>query len=74
MTDWQPIETAPKDGTPIRLWSRLGEFEWRSREGYWNGGWRKRWETLSIHGRSLALNPTHWQPLHAPTVRTPDGE
>lgn len=72
---WQPIETAPMDGTPILLYKpnekRMGQY---IVAGYWNELW------LSCGGRGLAYfshldqrdygHPTHWQPLPEP----PDAE
>lgn len=74
---WQPIETAPKDGTPILAWNekygaretrwelyREGSlaFSW-SQEGKGpDGAWR--WaEPQNNWGSSWA--PTHWMPLPA---------
>lgn len=60
---WLPIESAPRDGTPI-----LGWFEnpfWPSAPGvlYWidhnGGGW-----THYANGK-----PTHWQPLPPPPAK-----
>lgn len=60
MNDWQPIETAPKDGTRVLVNShwmdatgkRLGVeiAHWRE-EGYW---------------QCLERQPTHWMPLPDP--------
>lgn len=80
MTDWQPIETAPKDGTAVLVTSagfgmlvRVGCFvpvnlrrEVDPKEEAW-------WMTLS-NGRLDALaapvvtgmRPTYWQPLPDP--------
>lgn len=63
-SDWQPIETAPRDGTAVDLWwvnRRLTDCRWSSVE-YSTGvpwGWMN-----AIHGR--IIRATHWMPLPAP--------
>lgn len=56
MSDWQPIETAPKDGTVIDLWSR--DFG-RLTDEWWD-----------IEDQCWALSgiarPTHWMPIPEP--------
>ena len=60
MSDWQPIETAPKDGTKILAW----EFDdytiawWGVSTGGWYG-WMFSDDWIRCY-------PTHWQPLPAP--------
>lgn len=61
---WQPIETAPKDGTEVDLWC--------GRERYTDCQWQKKeWcEWRYDDFDSLALLPvdipaTHWMPLPA---------
>lgn len=50
---WQPIESAPKDGTRLMLWdSRAGGY---AVTGAWVAGSADDHETI-----------THWQPLPAP--------
>lgn len=57
--EWQPIETAPKDGTEILLYRRgVSQGKWRvgmlNGQCAWGGdGWfYPRWD-----------QPTHWMPL-----------
>ena len=54
-TRWQPIATAPKDGTPLLVYDRdcgvlQGYFD--STDGHWYGG--------------IWIQPTHWMPLPSP--------
>ena len=62
---WQPIETAPRDGTEILAWDGIGmKFAWRY-EGRW---------IYDIDMESPYLtpwHPTHWQPLPSPPPITP---
>lgn len=55
---WQPIESAPKDGTRVLL-SKLGAMHTAF---YRNGGW----ECGNLH---YFNSPTHWMPLPAPPVQ-----
>ena len=63
---WQPIETAPKDGTHILviIEDAVVEAWWDENEGY-----RSEWSTpsLSSHGCGCCSGnndePTHWMPL-----------
>lgn len=78
-TGWQPISTAPKDGTMCLLW---GEAERGDTVAFWAcGQWRefgdgsKGWIGQSFHSTEknswtslLGENPTHWMPLPAPPV------
>ena len=69
--DWQPIETAPKDGTPVVVFApttRAGTIRTNMRtitvayldRFYW-------W--CSVDGKH-SLKPTHWMPLPPPPSDT----
>ena len=64
--EWQPIETASKDGAPVLGWSP----EWGMRQPELIG-WldsfryeRAGWYTLDHH--RFTKQPTHWMPLPDP--------
>lgn len=78
MMQWQPIETAPKDGTKIIGWNAefgarqtkmnfyglgsIGYAEWERGEGTKESGWD--W-TEPKNNWGFSWNPTHWMPLPA---------
>ena len=57
--EWQPIETAPKDGTPVLAWlvNPSGDEYITVIKANRSGGWD--W-------RSIYFEPTHWMPLPEP--------
>jgi hypothetical protein len=73
--DWQPIETAPRDGTKVLLWVHddyvLGYFEtakeWKNSETGFNA-----WTTGPVTqggydcGFERIGQPTHWAALRPP--------
>ena len=69
MSDWQPIETAPKDGTFILVATASGIVgeAWR----YADDG-RHYWaqEHPSDYANNGPLTATHWMPLPAPPVQS----
>lgn len=69
--EWQPIETAPKDGTPIIVGNSAGPWVARYcavfQSGYrpenpWQCMMLNRWH-MPRHASSV---PTHWMPLPEP--------
>lgn len=67
--NWQPIETAPKDGTRVLGWD--GESGWYSCEfEKLEGAWVA--VPFSISGWDPHhVSPTHWMPLPEPPDDTP---
>lgn len=69
MSDWQPISTAPKDGTVIQVWHAIHgcpvSVMWKE-EGFRFRGeilhWIERTYTSSWPERAF----THWMPLPQP--------
>ncbi len=72
--EWQPIETAPKDGTKIDVllwgWGRLSDIAWEELEGFgppypeetWCDGFGNPCWTPMEGPKSI----THWRPINAP--------
>jgi hypothetical protein len=60
MTDWQPIATAPKDGTVVRLLCSTGGANSKPFERIGQyldlGAWRE------VGKNNGLLMPTHWAP------------
>jgi hypothetical protein len=62
VTGWQPIETAPKDGSEFLAFGPQGICV-----TIWDASWRA---FFSVPGR-WGLRPTHWQPLPEPPSSLP---
>lgn len=59
--NWQPIETAPKDGSQILLYGRVDSDRAFRHIGFWSERWND-WLDMTM---SFSV-PTHWMPLPAP--------
>lgn len=72
MSAWQPIETAPKDGTNIDLWAKQWRvqddgFNYRRfRTCYWTKGDSMTNRSAYWMHLDSGWRPTHWMPLPAP--------
>jgi hypothetical protein len=64
--EWQPIETAPRDGARILL--VRGDYIWL--DDWWKGdGANSNWSSLVAWKQATGKTPdppTHWMPLPAP--------
>ena len=62
LMEWQPIETAPKDGTTVDIFVVLeGGYRGRFTDYYWQSK-RKIWRYT--HGGDIHPDQvTHWMPL-----------
>lgn len=66
MSEWMPIETAPKDGTPILIYAEDCVIEASCLKEY------QRWDVvrLDVHGCGCcggpSPKPTHWMPRPEP--------
>jgi hypothetical protein len=61
---WQPIETAPRDGTRIIIGWPGGGIRyayWLNNSPTWSG-----WKVPSLELPLPSAPPTHWQPLPEP--------
>lgn len=75
MSDWQQIETAPRDGTVIDVW--LGDCDESDRQFYCDADTRRSpawgWKNGKFRPCSefpgtmtVFVQPTHWMPLPQP--------
>jgi hypothetical protein len=79
MSDWQPIETAPMDGTFVLISSsfRVGESSYGiclpQHDGYRANKGRPCWRSAGGE-KIFPGNSTHWMPMPQPPEATTDGQ
>ena len=56
--EWQPIETAPKDGSHF-IGAEFYDDKWWYEEIWWSYSWE-------FSGGNFVTRPTHWMPLPKP--------
>lgn len=68
--EWQPIETAPKDGTPYLAVEMAGgkAIDWAVCSWHVTSKGRKWMNVLGSAGHDCepTIDPTHWTPLPEP--------
>ena len=60
--EWQPIETAPRDGTCVLLCLDQAD-KW---SGMYVGYWSSTWEEWKFHVEGFVRSAKYWQPLPSP--------
>jgi len=64
---WQPIETAPKDGTEIQVFARTEEGAEMQQVAHWDGAPTAEWPWQVSDGSAYHRGLfTHWRPLPIP--------
>ena len=73
LSAWQPISSAPKDGTRIMVYACAHNRHWFGSGYYFKGvpgdgeGWiAHSFYTAPENDSSGSFQPTHWMPLPAP--------
>ena len=86
MTEWQPIETAPKDGSRVLICGSGGEIDIASYTEQWSvrdyfvrhakddDVYKTVKEECGYWETDVAFNPTHWMPLPRPPESLPHQE
>ena len=72
MSEWQPIETAPKDGATILLYFPKGYWA-DDRDiaiGFWSDGDWYSGEADSTPMTGFGSFPSHWMPLPEPPTQS----
>ncbi len=65
--EWQSIESAPKDGTVIDIWTKNGRYtdcKWNPIKNCFQHWWVNDFESFEWTG--LPYIATHWMPLSEP--------
>lgn len=62
---WQPIETAPKDGTRVLIWQDAAYLAWFELEYTWVSG-GGAWISERARSDTYEYAPTLWHPLPVP--------
>jgi hypothetical protein len=77
LVGWRPIETAPKDGTPVLVGHEQAVFSaWWEKDGTQTNTNHPGWVdgTTNSYEEYTTYEPTHWMPLPAPpATATPEG-
>jgi len=76
--NWQPIETAPKDGTSILVFGKFGAdiARWNKDPSVWDRDVDACWTVFEPDDYFYAIHlldefePTHWMPLPEPPNET----
>ena len=60
---WQPIETAPKDGTTVLTYPNYIVTHYETEEAYPCPGWAVSWDDCMDAYITMRTPPTHWMEL-----------
>lgn len=71
MSQWQPIATAPLDGTLLDLWIEADGARFRAVDYRWSGThWQwKHGGSLEDNFANLGMRATHWMRVLAPEAQ-----
>ena len=77
MSEWQPIETAPKDARRILISDQFGIYiaQWAQDAELGQAKTGPGWQIFSCEDcwySYVATNPTHWMPLPEPPLHAMD--